>query len=400
MPRAIPLPIRQAVLRAAHRGLSPEALAQRFHLPLRTVYHLLQLGRGHGGQAPPPAYHRPPTGPHAPPALVRQAQALRQEHPDWGAELIRLILAQHFPDTPLPSGRSLRRWLRQAGLSRARAGRRPARDATARATAVHAVWQVDAADQMPLATGQLVSWLRWADECSGAVLKTIVSPLGLEPGAAAGGAGPLPPGVRAVGPARAVAAGQRPALGQLERLADGVGLVAGGPGGVGLLFNPPRQPQCNGVVEKSQDTGQRWCEPHRCRAVGQLQARPDEMDRLQREEYPSLQGRSRLQVFPELGQTPRPYTEAWEQGAWDLRRAQEYLAGFVAVRQANQQGQGSIYARRVSVGARHRGRPVVVQYDPDEQVWLLSDAEGRLWREVAAPEICRERILAVDISAR
>src|SRR5437879_4946564 len=31
--------------------------------------------------------------------------------------------------------------------------------------------------------------------------------------------------------------------------------------GVDLLFNPPRQPQRNGVVEKSQDTGQRWCEP-------------------------------------------------------------------------------------------------------------------------------------------
>ena len=81
-------------------------------------------------------------------------------------------------------------------------------------------------------------------------------------------------------------------------------------------------------------------------------------------------------------------------------RAQDYLAGFVAIRQANKQGQVSIYARRVSVGARHRGQPVVVQYDPDGQVWLLADTDGRLLREVAAPEICRERILAVDISAK
>lgn len=170
--------------------------------------------------------------------------------------------------------------------------------------------------------------------------------------------------------------------------------------GIDLLFNPPRTPQDNGVVEKSQDTGQRWCEPQACRTVGHLQANLDAMDRLQREEYPSLQGRSRTAVFPELQHIRRPYTAAWERRAWELRRAQEYLAGFVAVRQANQQGQVSIYARRVSVGARHRGQSVVVQYDPDGQAWLLADTKGRLLREVAAPEIGRARILALDISAK
>jgi hypothetical protein len=170
--------------------------------------------------------------------------------------------------------------------------------------------------------------------------------------------------------------------------------------GIDLIFNPARQPQYNGVVEKSQDTGQRWCEPEACHTVGQLQGSLDDMDRLQREEYPSLQGRSRLAVFPELQHCPRPYRAAWEEQAWDLRRAQDYLAGFVAVRQVTQKGQVSIYARRVSVGARHHGQTVVVQYDPDSQAWLLADTAGRLLREVAAPEICRERIMAVDISAK
>jgi hypothetical protein len=169
--------------------------------------------------------------------------------------------------------------------------------------------------------------------------------------------------------------------------------------GIDLVFNPPRRPQHNGVVEKSQDTGQRWCEPRTCTTAGELQARLDQMDQLQREAYPSLQGRSRLAVFPELQSPPRPYTRRWERSAWDLRRAQDYLAGFVAVRQANKQGQISVYGRRVSVGAQHRRQAVAVQYDPGDQVWLLSDTDGRLLRAVAAPEICRERILAVDISA-
>jgi len=169
--------------------------------------------------------------------------------------------------------------------------------------------------------------------------------------------------------------------------------------GMELLFNPPRQPQYNGVVEKSQDTGQRWCEPHRCRTADVLQACLDAMDRRQREEYPSLQGRSRMAVFPALRQPLQAYTPAWEEGAWDLRRAQDYLAGFVATRQANKQGQISVYNRRLSVGAAQRGQVVVVQYDADQQLWLLCDREGRLWREVAAPEISRAHICAMDISA-
>ena len=170
--------------------------------------------------------------------------------------------------------------------------------------------------------------------------------------------------------------------------------------GVGLLFNPPRQPQQNGVVEKSQDTGQRWGEPHLCHTVAELQARLDRMDRLQREEYPSLQGRSRLEVFPRLKHSGRPYGRPSEATCWSLARAEEYLAEHVAVRQANQKGQVSIYARRCSVGAAHRGQSVVVQYAAGEQVWLLSDVDGGLLRQLPAPEICQERIMALDISVK
>src|SRR5688500_11212947 len=34
--------------------------------------------------------------------------------------------------------------------------------------------------------------------------------------------------------------------------------------GVDLWWNPPRRPQDNGVVERSQGTGKRWGEPHTC----------------------------------------------------------------------------------------------------------------------------------------
>src|SRR4051794_5341586 len=58
--------------------------------------------------------------------------------------------------------------------------------------------------------------------------------------------------------------------------------------GVEMIWNPPRRPQANGVVERSQGTGKRWAEPATCRDVTELQGRLDEQDEIQRRDYPSV----------------------------------------------------------------------------------------------------------------
>ena len=70
--------------------------------------------------------------------------------------------------------------------------------------------------------------------------------------------------------------------------------------GVEVKANPPRRPQDNGVVERSQGTGKRWAEPHRAASAGELQANIDAMDRRQRESYPYGTFRSRLEAYPSL----------------------------------------------------------------------------------------------------
>lgn len=102
---------------------------------------------------------------------------LRREHPTWGAGLIWVQLRQQDPTATLPAVRTLQRWLRQADLMPAPAGRRP-RVRVRRAEGVHQVWQMDAAEQIPLKTDTRVSWLRIVDEYSGAVLQTEVFPPG------------------------------------------------------------------------------------------------------------------------------------------------------------------------------------------------------------------------------
>jgi hypothetical protein len=169
--------------------------------------------------------------------------------------------------------------------------------------------------------------------------------------------------------------------------------------GVELTFNPPRQPRYNGVVEKSNHTNQRWSEPHTAASAAVWQHRVDEMDRRQRDAYPYQRGRSRLEVFPQLKHSGRPYSASWEEQNWDLQRAREYLACFVARRQVTSAGRVTLYHRAYYVGRKHAGTTVLAYYDPQACEWFMTEEGGGQIRRWPAPEICRERILALDISA-
>src|SRR5262249_30443014 len=155
------------------QGRSLADLAASFGVCPRTVRHLLRRFREHG--ALEPAYDHCGRPSATPTPLIAEALRLRQQHPRWGAGLIRVVLQEAHPQAAVPCVRTLQRWLCRLQEAPAPPGRRPDSVAT-RAQRPHEVWQVDAADQMRLRTGRQVSWLRVIDECSGAVLKTVVFP--------------------------------------------------------------------------------------------------------------------------------------------------------------------------------------------------------------------------------
>jgi hypothetical protein len=189
MPRAVPLPVRLALWRAAQQGLVTAELAERFGLPERTVRHLLHLARANGNVPPAPAYRTGPR-PRSDQPLFEAALLLKEDHPDWGAAFIRAVLVDSHPDEDVPDERTLRRWLVPLNLPKAPAGRRPQR--LPRATRPHQRVQVDASDQMHLGDGSPASWLRSQDECTGAALGTVLfPPRGVQPGAGGPGAGRL-----------------------------------------------------------------------------------------------------------------------------------------------------------------------------------------------------------------
>src|SRR4051812_9267273 len=85
MPKPVPIPVRQELLRRAREGESTASLAAAFGLAPRTVRHLRKRFRDRGPGSVSPDYHAPRGLPHAYADEVRAtALGLRREHPTWG----------------------------------------------------------------------------------------------------------------------------------------------------------------------------------------------------------------------------------------------------------------------------------------------------------------------------
>jgi len=146
--------------------------------------------------------------------------------------------------------------------------------------------------------------------------------------------------------------------------------------GVGVIWNPPRRPQDNGVVERSQGVARNWAEPDRCPDPATLQRRLDEEDRVQREGYPYHGFRSRMEAYPELAHSGRPYSPAWERAHWSWAAVLEFLSGFTVARRVDCCGKLGLYQGKLYVGAVNRGKEVALQFDAATAEWVVSDLSG------------------------
>jgi hypothetical protein len=170
--------------------------------------------------------------------------------------------------------------------------------------------------------------------------------------------------------------------------------------GVEVVANPPRRPQDNGVVERSQGTGKRWAEPHRAASAEELQVIVDLMDRRQREAYPYRRQASRRAAHPALEHSGRVYDRSREQELLSVGRSRDLLAGFVVPRRVDQSGMASVYGRNYYVGKAYAGRLVYVRYDPQAELWLFQDEAGHQLNRREASEINAANIGAMAVTNR
>ena len=169
---------------------------------------------------------------------------------------------------------------------------------------------------------------------------------------------------------------------------------------VEVAFIPPRQPQKNGVVERSQGVGKQWAEPQTCRSAAQLQRRLDRLDRLQREQYPVEQEQSRLALFPELRHSGRKYSRSWERKHWDWDQVLQFLAEHVVARNVDGNGLVSMYHRSYYVGRKHRYQTIHVFFDPLACEWVFVDQHDRQLRRHEAPEVNPDDLLNIHGARR
>jgi len=368
---------------------------------VRSVRRLYRSFHEHGDATVAPAYdacgqNQPRRTPQP---LLDEARQLREEHPSWGAPLIRVMMKRKRRRRPLPAARTLQRWFRKEAIPGAPPGRRPAATED-RAEQPHEVWQMDASEEIVLRSGRQVSWLRVVDEWTGTVLKTSV--FGRAKFSTVG--------------ASQVQARLRTVFsrwGRPDRFRVDNGFPWGSTGDfptdlalwllgleIAMTWNPPRQPQKNGVVERSQGVGKSWAEPGACRLAAELQRRLDKMDRIQREEYPYRGGLSRMEAFPSLKHTRRGYDAVWEEKHWSLEVVLEYLSQHVVPRRVDHAGTISIYNRNYYVGKHQHSRTVSVMLDPLACEWVILDDNGHQLRSHSAEQLTRERILNLNVTHR
>lgn len=175
MGRPVPMTTREQIVGRHVAGESLKAIATELQMSPYTVRNLWRRYRDHGWTGLAPHYEAcGQKGPRCAKRVYRGALWLKRAHRQWGAGLIRMLLAEKWPQEDIPHERTLQRWFRQAGLNRKR-GSQPHRH-HGRGAEPHEIWAMDAKENIALASGEQVSWLIISDEASGAILSGAIFP--------------------------------------------------------------------------------------------------------------------------------------------------------------------------------------------------------------------------------
>jgi hypothetical protein len=168
--------------------------------------------------------------------------------------------------------------------------------------------------------------------------------------------------------------------------------------GIEPIWNPPRRPTENAFVERCQGLIEPWGEPTQCPDFATWEERLGEICQVQREEYETARGCTRLEAHPELKQVRRPYQEATEGEEWQLGRVLSHLAAGCWPRQVSKIGQIHIYGQRYCVGRRYRRQQVLVHLDAERVEWVVQGKDGTELIRHAAKQLTAERICALKVS--
>ena len=146
--------------------------------------------------------------------------------------------------------------------------------------------------------------------------------------------------------------------------------------GIEVIHNRPFRPQENGKVERSHGVTKAWVEPHLCENLDTLQFRLHQAARIQREQYPSINGQTRRVAFPQLAHPARRFERQTEAQQWNLAPVLTFLAGHRWARKVGCTGQISWYGHNLGVGRKYKAQMINVHFDAHSIEWVMEDDRG------------------------
>jgi hypothetical protein len=164
---------------------------------------------------------------------------------------------------------------------------------------------------------------------------------------------------------------------------------------IDMIWNKPYCPQMNGVVEKMQDTSQRWAEIETALSYQDLQEKLDKQALIQRQHFPvsRLAQQTRLQAFPNLEKSNRQ----WIPENFNCQRVYDFLAQKTFSRKVSIAGQLNHCGQKISGLAQFKEKIVQIKLEPQKMEWVVYCDYKVIKNYSALPALSQNRILNLSI---
>ena len=170
--------------------------------------------------------------------------------------------------------------------------------------------------------------------------------------------------------------------------------------GVKVLVNRPRQSTDNAIVERNHGVLAKWVEAKQASSLEAFARQLTWASKMQREVYPAIGGKSRLEAYPSLQKNERTYQAELEVELWQMERVEIFLARKLWARRVDKVGRISLFSSDYSVGRKYRGQTVQIRYDLQSHDWLIESEQGLLLKRYSCQEISHETIQNLTLAKR
>jgi len=375
MARALSFDLRRRIVNLSEQGVAKSEIARRLSISRGSVYTILERHAERGLDGLCPDYKNcGPKQPFREAFLVRSYCALRRWNPNDGYDRISSkICAKYGEQYKIPNRSTVYRWWHARGLVPPRTVTQPGDPNWT--NILHEVWQVDAKEKMKLLDGQRYCWLNVVDEASG----TVIDP----PVFSTGGICQVAP--RSVQqyfisifskwgcPLKIKVDNGRPLGDPSRRMVPKLALWLVGMG-IEVIFNPPRSPQKNGKVERSQGTLGRWTDFENCQNGKELEKRLAKESHFYNHIFRDRRknDQTRKERFPTLGYTGRNFDER----SFNLQLVYDFLSCRSWGKRVSKAGQINHATERIYVGKQHIGKVLSVNMNAETGQWEIRNHMG------------------------